>query len=68
MSMIDDRTGLMTTAFLILAIAGSNDKEDMKIAAGCVSSFSDHQDLLTKYWPQAHTIEAVISESMQKYS
>jgi hypothetical protein len=60
MDMIEDRTGLTTTAFILLAIAMRGNKIDMKRAAASVGNMADYPDMIQRYWEDANVISNIV--------
>ena len=63
---INDRTGLMMTGFLLLAIAARGDEKDMASAADCVSQLREYPEMVYGYWAETNEIKDVLEKAVQK--
>ena len=63
-TMIDDKTGLVSTGFLLIAIALLGDEADMKLAARGISNLNDN--LVNKYWETMQSTQDIFNAALRK--
>jgi len=61
---IDDKTGLVTTGFLLISIALMGDEVDMKLAARGISSLDE--GLVNKYWESSQNTQKIFYDAIRE--
>jgi len=62
--LIADEVGIMTTAYLLMAIAIKKDKEDMHEIAMGISGINPK--ILVKYWEYAQTVRQFVQKCLDE--
>lgn len=62
-TMIDDKTGLVSMGFLLIAIALKGNETDMSMAARGVSSLDG--ELVSKYWELMQNTQEMFNEAIR---
>ena len=64
LKMMDDTTGLLVIASVLIAIVASENKKDIQKASALVSAFRDYEELIHKHWDNANLVSASIAQFM----